>query len=250
MRVLLSLLLLALLPACSHTIDLRTSPFMSPLTENEPLKGRFSVTIHNPARITLIESTSATPPTEGNIKIDEDVAVEDVFFGNVANSVGLDGALGIWQGLSAYKSGINWGLKYQFINHGSQTDVWVAAAQVSLYGGQDKEETTELNSDTIKTKSEVTNQQYGLSIGYKFPVWTPYFSAVVDEFKSKVSITNNQTAYSPYEDTGRHTNYSLGIASTQQGIDYGLEYTYSDIKWDRGGNGFHKTLAGRLGFSW
>ncbi len=248
MRLFLFLLSSLTLAACSHTVSIRTSPFMTPTTEEATWRGQISGALSQPVRVTLINDTSSTPPTLGNIKIDEETNSLEDSLG--INLFGIDGSLGLWQGLSAYKSGMNWGLKYQLFNNGPQTNVWVAAIQASLFANQSKEDSQTYNGTTVLTTSEISNQQFGLSVGSKFPSVTAYTSVVSDELKSKVNITNGTMGYGPYEDKGKHMNYSVGVAFPENNLALGFEYTYTDISWDRGGAGYHTSTAGKLGLTW
>lgn len=230
-----------LFSACSHTIDLRSAHFLTPMTSNEQWGGSLAVSASQPTKVTLVDNITANPPTRTGVKINEDVDPGDVL---LFNYIGLDLRLAVLPGVEAVLDNHTFGLKWQFLNH--QKDDAVLASVLAAYGTRDDETT----SGSAESKTRLATYRGGLSVGYGFKGWAPYVSYVYDEYKARTEVQNSSGSFGPYEDTGKHHNYSVGLSTRGPGLNAALEYNYLVMRWNDGGEAYQDSVGVLLGVEW
>lgn len=246
MRILLILLVL-ILSSCTHTLKIRSSPFLSPIVDEKSLGGHFGVVASSPTTVTVVNDITSNPPIRSEVKINEDYDVGDIL---LLTHVGFDLSLSLIGSVEVYASNSISGLKWQFLNPGGKSEVFVGALRVGL-GSNSTSTSSSSGGVESNAKSNISAQEKGLSVGYIVrPTFIPYLSYVENTFEAKTSVTNSSGSFPGYEDFGKHTILSLGLANSTPGFDYGIEYNMINIKWDRSLASYQNTLGLKAGVRW
>ncbi len=247
MRIsLLCLLLSVFLISCNHTIAIRRAHFLTPTVADEQWGGKLMFVVHNPARIELIEDYTTNPPVRNEIQINESSAEVADLLG--INNMSFDLNLNIYKSLEIITEGSNTGVKWQFLNHASKADAWVAS--ILLARGSFNETSAKGEEANIESAdSNIESKLLGLSIGFVSKHATPYISVVYQDIEASTSIINDHGNFGPYKDKGIHTSYALGIDFQKSFFSAGIEYNFTHIKWANQTDN-QEDLALRMGFNW
>lgn len=246
MRALLIILGVTLI-SCTHTLKFRSSPFLSPIVDEKSLSGHFGVVASTPTTVTIINDIAANPPTRSEVKINEDYDLGDIL---LLSHIGFDLSLSLLGSVEVYASNSSSGLKWQFLNPGGKSEVFVAALRAGV-GSNSTTTSTSSGGVESSAKSNIANQEKGISVGYIVrPTFIPYVSYVEDSYKAETSVNNSSGGFSGYEDAGKHSTLSVGIANGAPGFDFGIEYNMINIKWDRSANSYQNTLGLKAGVRW
>ena len=152
--------------------------------------------------------------------------------------------------LEAYYSVGTWGLRWQFLNHGSTPDQWVAAVQAG-HGRRDESNAVSSNGATDSATSDIVTKEAALSVGYRLEKSVPYVSYVYNVHDVTTNVKDTGGAkFGPYDDHGVHQSLSLGITTYQKGADFGLEASITQIEWDRSNVMGQFSVGGKIGLSW
>lgn len=224
---------------CTHTIRFRSVHFATPVTGENTWDGQVNFVAGLPTDITLFGDIRTNPPTRGNVLIDQGLdSVASVLF-----PYGFDFSLSTVKGLDIFFEDELPNLKYQFLNHGAKSG-WVGAIQLG-YGGR-----KEITTDTAaEARSIIKTTAGSLSIGYVYESGIPYLSYTNQNHNVTTDVTNSTGDFGPYTDVGTHETFAFGVASSGKGLSWGVEYAYTNIKWDRG-RGKHEGAGFRLGYAW
>lgn len=246
MRLLSFLIVAIFFSSCSHTLDFRASHFAVPITADKQWDGHIALVGSSVTKITVVNDMSANPPVRRDVKINEDVEIGDFLY---FNNLGLDFSLSVLNGLDFYTDNALLGLRYQFLNHNSAPQNWVAAVQIA--GGSKSDTTTdEASGSRSSATSDIKTLQGGVSFGYKLEKFVPYFSYLREAHKVSTKVSNNHGSFGDYQDKGKHQYYSIGLASHGKGFVWALEYSYINIKWDRSDRESQSAYAAKLGYAW
>lgn len=234
-----------LMTACSsHSIKLKGTHFASPVTSDKLWSGKATLSASSNTEVTLVRNITTTPPTLGTITFNDDVNEL-----GLSNPLSLEASLGLLAGTEIFLDGTLLGLRWQFLNHGEQTDVWVASLQGAT-GSSEHSKSEDNGTTNPKATTKLNTKQVGGSIGYKFPEVVLYASYISENHSAKTSVTNNGTTYGDYEDKGNHHYYSVGVSSFKRGFTFGLEYSHILLGWGRSDKGSQDAVGGRIGFVW
>lgn len=238
------------LSACSHTIKFRASHFVIPITSEKQWGGQVAVSGSSVTKVTLVNDYTTNPPTRTNVGInrDDDLDVDDTFFGGAFSAVGLDANLSVLNSLDVYLESSLVGLRWQFLNHGSSSETVVAAIQAGMANREESESITS-GGNTATAKSKIRTNQLGISVGYQYPAVVPYISYIEEKHEVTTDITNTGGNFS-YKDNGTHKYIALGLTKRLKDLTYAIEYTKVLIDWDRSQNEDQGALAARIGFAW
>ncbi len=154
------------------------------------------------------------------------ISTFQIFFG--LSAVGFDASLSILKSLDLYLDNSLWGLRWQFLNHDSGPENWVASLQAA-YGAKDYDSSSGAGS----AKSKIKTTQFGGSVGYKLQHLVPYVSYIRESHDTTTDVTNSFGNFDGYDDKGVHNYYGIGVGAYGKGLSYGIEYNRIDIKWDR-----------------
>jgi hypothetical protein len=239
---------LMMLSACSHTINFRANHFAAPIVGDDQWSGHAAVAGTSTTNVTVVNNYTSNPPIRTSVEINKDIGAADVL---MINNVGFDASLSIVKSLELYVDSSFLGARLQFLNHGSQSESWVATIQ-GAYGTKDKTSSeSDANSTvTASAKSEVKSTQAGLSIGYKTSGVVPYISYLHEVHDVKTTITNNATAFGPYSDHGVHDYFSVGLTTSGKGFKAAIEYSMININWDRADKAYQNAFGGKIGVAW
>lgn len=248
MKALFALSLL-FLTACSHSISLRATHFAAPVVAESQWGGHAAVVAASQTRVTVIDDIATNPPTRTKVRINDDADVGDMFG---ANNIGFDASLSVYKGIEIYMDNFLWGARYQFLNHGSQTGVWVGAIQGAFGTKSESTDEFSINHSTSQAdaKSSITTSQAGISLGYKLQHVVPYFSYIYEAHKIETDVKNTHGTFGPYTNEGVHGYYSLGLSTYQRGFRIAAEYSYIDIKWKDSEQTGQGAFGIKAGFAW
>lgn len=235
------LALTLLLWGCSHTIDLRSAHFLTPMTSAEQWGGSFAVSASKPTKVTLIDDIGTNPPARTGVKINQDVNAGDIL---LFNHIGLDLKLAVLPSLEVALDNHTAGLKWQFLNHRKENTL--LASLLAAYGT--RTDTTNSNGNESKTKLATTRA--GISVGYGYTNWVPYLSYIYDEYKARTDVQNSSGNFGTYEDSGRHHNYALGISTRGAGFSFAVEYNHLVMKWDTADHAYQNSVGVLIGAEW
>lgn len=249
MKYLGLIFLLGTLSACTHTIKFRASHFAVPITGERQWNGKAAIVGSSVTKVTLVNDITTNPPVRNTIRINDNLDVEDVAFAGIFDAVGFDASLSIINSVDAYLDNTLLGLRWQFLNHGNNSDAWVASIQGAM-GNRDSTDSYSSSGNEASAKSKIKTTQAGLSLGHKFGTVAPYISYIHENHSVSTSVDNNSGSYN-YDDSGVHTYYSLGVTSTAPtGFTFAVEYSHILIDWDRADLAKQDALAARVGFAW
>jgi hypothetical protein len=93
------LVLFFFLSSCTHTIDLRTSHFLTPSVSETQWGGSVGFSGAQPSKITLVDDITTNPPLRTGVKINEDTTMSDVF---MFSGFGFDFNLSPYTSLEAF----------------------------------------------------------------------------------------------------------------------------------------------------
>lgn len=242
---LVTLALLSL--GCAQSVDLRASHFAVPITSDENWNGKLYLSSTSNTKVTVLSDYTSNPPVEGDIRINEDFDVGDLFF--PIETLGLDASLHSMHGLEILVQGSKAGLRWQFLGHGAQDQAWVAALH-GLAGGFTQIKSRDPETPTFaEARSEVATTQAGISLGYRTGSFVPYVSFIKENHNIKTSVTNSGGAFGPYKDSGEHLYYSVGLTTPREGLSYTVEASGIAIAWE-GKKAWQNSLGLRLGYAW
>lgn len=234
--------------ACTHTIKFRTSHFALPITAEHQWGGQVAASSSSVTAVTLVNDFTSNPPTRTKVRVNEDADAEDVFFLGIFSSVGLHGNLAVLNSLDVFIENSILGLRWQFLNHGSTSETWVAALQGGV-GNRSESESIEGGGNISSVSSKIRTTQAGISIGYQYAQVVPYISYIQEKHEVTTDIDNQGGTFN-YEDNGTHQHISLGITKKPKDLTYAFELTHTLINWDRGTPTTQNGLAAKLGFAW
>lgn len=246
MKIVLFIFFGFLFSACTHTIEFRTSHFASPVTGENQWNGQIAGVASATTKVTVINDITANPPTRNSVEVNKSVDVGDVF---LVNNIGFDASLSILRSLDIYVDSSLYGLRWQFLNHGSDVDVWVGAIQ-GAYGERSDSTSNSDSGVTSKADSKIKTTQAGISLGYKLASIVPYVSYIQENNEISTSVTNGGGNFGPYVDKGSHRNFSVGLSSHGRGILYAIEYNMINITWERAEDAYQNAAGLKLGFAW
>lgn len=237
------------LSACSHSISLRASHFAVPVVGENQWSGHAAIVAASETRVTVIDDITSNPPVRNKVRINEDFDAGDMF---AANNIGFDASLSVYKGIEIYMDNFLWGARYQFLNNGPQTGVWVGSLQGAFGTKSESTDDFSVNQSTPQSeaKSSITTSQAGISLGYKFQHVVPYFSYIYEAHKIETDVKNNHGSFGPYTDEGIHSYYSLGLSTHRRGLRIAAEYSYIDIKWKDSNQTGQGAYGMKVGFAW
>lgn len=237
-----------MLSACSHTINLRSNHFASPVVADNQWSGHMAGAATGVTTITVVNNYTTNPPDRTSVEVNKDLDAASLL---LLTNIGFDASISLVKSLELYLDSSLYGLRWQFLNHGATTDSVVASIQ-GAYGTKSKtsSESDANNVVTAEAKSDVTTTQYGGSIGYRFAKIAPYVSYIHETHSVKTTVTNNGTTFGPYDDKGVHDYYSIGMTTVGPGLSLALEYSMININWDRASKAYQNAVGAKLGFAW
>lgn len=230
--------------SCSHTIEFPTSRFAVPFVSPDSLKGNVNANISDPASITVATNLDGNPPTHGPVSVNTD-NVDDLSDLISADTFSVGIELTILGPVEIFYDSKMAGLRWQVLGHGGGPGTWVASIQG---GATSFEETT--NQSDYSASSKVKSTQKGLSIGRQGEKVLGYVSYLEEDHSVETSISNSNGAFGPYDDSGKHKIYSIGMSTYSSHFLIGLEYSYANIEWETDVSDVHESLGLRLGFAW
>jgi hypothetical protein len=239
---------LMMLSACSHTINFRANHFAAPIVGDDQWSGHAAAAGTSTTNVTVINNYTSNPPVRTSVEVNKDIDAGDVL---MVNNIGFDASLSIVKSLELYMDSSLLGVRWQFLNHASQGDAWVAAIQ-GAYGTKDKTSSeSDANSTvTASAKSEVKSTQVGASVGYKTSGVVPYVSYIHETHDVKTTVTNSGITFGPYDDHGVHDYFSLGLTTSGKGFKAAIEYSMININWDRADKAYQNAVGGKIGIAW
>lgn len=237
-----------MLSACSHTINLRANHFASPVVADNQWGGHMAGAVTGNTTIALVNNFTSNPPIRTTVEVNKNIDATDLL---MLNNIGFDASISFLPSLELYVDSSLYGLRWQFLNHGPTTDNIVASIQ-GAYGTKSKtsSESDSNGAVTAEAKSDVTTTQYGGSIGYRFAKVAPYLSYIRENHKVKTTVTNSGTTFGPYDDSGAHDYFSVGMTTVGQGFELALEYSMININWDRASKAYQNSFGAKIGFAW
>lgn len=227
--------------SCTHTIDIRSSHFLTPKTGDEQWSGSVSFSGSQPTKITLVDDISANPPVQDPININKNLSVSDIF---IFTSMDLNFNISVYPSLELLINTSTYGLKWQFLNHGSSSDAWVA----SIMGAMGSS-TSSQTSNADRSESTLNTSRYGVSVGHTFNYVLPYVSYINEQHKTTTQVNNSHGRFGDYKNTGRHEYLTVGLSTAKTGFKAALEYNMINILWDDV-KGYQNTVGLLLGFEW
>lgn len=238
--------MLLFLSSCSHTIRLRANHFASPVVGDNQWSGHFALVGTSITKVTLVNDYTSNPPLRTNTEINKDLNTADVLF---ISNLGLDASLSLLKSLEIFAEGAFYGLRWQFLNHGSTTDAWVAAVQGG-YGVISQSVSETSGGVTADANSKVQTTHAGASVGYKIRAMVPYLSYIRENHEVTTEVTHNAIKFGPFKDSGVHDYYSVGLKAQNQGFMVALEFSKVSIQWDRSDRVYQNAFGGKAGFAW
>lgn len=242
-------ILLLFLSSCAHTIDLRTSHFLTPTVSEGQWGGSVSLSGAQPSKITLVNDITTNPPTRTGVKINDDITVSDLF---MLSGFGFDLNLSPYPSLEIFIDNYTLGLKWQFLNYGFVDD-GVVGSFIGAYGG--KSTTIDVSSSGqpgSHSTSNVSTLRLGASVGYQFVhafKWSPYLSIIHEQHNAKTEVDNSYGHFGAYENSGRHEVLSVGASTVGKGLKMALEYNFIQLNWDDV-NANQNTVGFLIGGEW
>ncbi|MEC9282348.1 MAG: hypothetical protein VX642_06525 [Bdellovibrionota bacterium] len=233
-----------ILISCSHTIEFPTSRFAVPYVATDSLKGNVNVHISDPASITVATNLDGNPPTHGPVSINTD-GVDDITDLISADGIGIGVELAIAGPLEIFYDTKMAGLRWQVLGHGGGAGTWVASIQGGLTGF---EETT--SQSDYSASSKVKSTQKGISVGRQGERVLGYVSYLEETHSVETNISNSNGSFGPYDDSGKHKIYSVGMSTYSSHFLIGIEYSYANIEWDTNISDVHEAVGLRVGFAW
>lgn len=242
MKLFKSALILLALSSCTHTIEFRSSHFLTPTVSDQQWGGSINFSGATPSKVTIIDNMSSNPPTN-NVRVNEDVTASDVL---LFNKLGFDLNLSVAKSLEVFTTGPVYGLKWQFLNHAHYEESLVASV-LAGFGGRKVE--TEDGND--KASSKVTTARYGASLGYAVSKkFVPYVSYVHEDHKTKTEVENSFGNFGDYENKGKHNYATVGISTDLGGLKLAAEYNFVMLDWQNAEYKKHNTLGVLAGVQW
>lgn len=251
-RILLAILALLTLNACSHSLSFRGNHFATPIVSDHRWGGLAAASFFGSHPVTLVSDIYATSPNGTPRPGQKDLEVEDMFG---LNSFGVNLELNPMKGLAIYSTFTTTGVKWQFLNN-SGTDGWVAAIQGGVTG-LSKSESMSYSSgggptNTASVESSARGTQFAGSFGYQVKGMVPYVSVLTEDLRSETNLTNSHGTWQ-FKSNGRHNFYSVGLTSTRhwklRGFHVGIEYSLVDMKWESRTHSGH-SFGFNIGGNW
>lgn len=229
-----------LLNGCTHSIEMNSAHFLTPMTNDNQWGGSIAISAGKPTKVTLVQSIGSNPPTRTGIKINDDVSGSDM---TVFEYIDADLKLSVFPSVEVTVDSEVVGVKWQFLNH-RQSDVVLASALVG-YGMR----SNETSSGTANAKTELRTTRAGFSVGYGFAEWAPYASYIYDQHKTKTEVNNNAGKWD-YDDKGTHQNFSVGVSTRGQKLVAALEFNHLLLDWDGATKTSQNGVGLQLGYQW
>lgn len=247
MRFIFLLALLILFTSCSHTLEFRASHFATPVASSHPWQGLVSLVSAGNTKVTVINDITTNPPGRSRLAINESVSPSELL---LVGHLGIDLSLGVLTGLDLFIENSLLGVRYQILNPGDQEDVWVGAIH-GAFGEKNQSTVKSQSNNESSAESKIITAQAGVSLGYRFSEWIPYFSYIHELNQVSTKVKNPNGTFGPYDDEGKHSYYSFGVTSPpQRGFSYAIEYNMIDISWDRADRAYQNAIGARLGYRW
>lgn len=235
-----------LLSSCTHTISFRTAHFATPITGEQQWNGHVAGVVSSVTKVTVVNDITTVPPARTSLDVNKDYDAGDLLF---LNDLGVDLSLTVLQSLDLFMESSVYGVRWQFLNHGSKSDVWVGSIQAA-YGERNYSSDKDNSGVASKADSKIKTTQGGISIGYKFNAVAPYVSYIHESHDVATEVVNGGGHFGPYSDKGTHQNFSVGLTSHRRGSVYAIEYNMINITWDRADTVYQKAIGLKLGFAW
>lgn len=238
----LALILLGL-SSCTHTINFRSSHFLTPTVSDHQLGGSISFSEAGLSKLTIIDDISTNPPLANRVRLNDDVTTSDfVLF----EKMGFDLNLSVIDSLEVFTTGPVFGLKWQFFNFADYNQIFVASVMAGLGGKK-----TESEKGSDKASSKVGTVRYGASFGYaESRSFIPYISYIHEDHKVKTEVDNSYGHFDGYSNQGKHDYFSVGISSFLGIFKLAAEYNYILLDWEASDYKKQNTVGILIGSTW
>ncbi len=234
------------LSACSHTVRLPINNFATPLAGNGGFEGHISAVYEESAKVSFIQNPYSNNP-KNQAEYGDDSMVDILEDSLTIPNLGYFLQISPISGVDIYRDSGVWGAKWQFKGH-NQTNTVVMSAQAGYGAFSDTTDQNLNNNDYANSEHEIKQTQFGLSAGYLWTTHVAYFSLIQNNYEVETKLQNRHGNWT-FDNKGKHTNASIGISSIQQGLEYGLEYTYQIADWNDS-YGTESAIGLKLGYRW
>ena len=247
MKKILSILAVGLLlSACSHTVRLPINNFATPIAGNGGFEGHISAVYEDSAKVSFVQNPYSANPTN-HAEYGDDSMVDILEDSLTIPNLGYFLQISPINSVDIYRDSGLWGAKWQFKGH-NQTNTFAMSLQAGYGAFSDTTEQNLSNTDYANSEHTIKQFQYGLSAGYVWQTNVAYISIIKNNYDVETELTNRHGNWT-FNSKGSHTNAAVGLSSVNQGLEYGVEYTYQLADW-KDSDGTDSAIGFKLGYRW
>jgi hypothetical protein len=239
--LILGMLSVILLGACSHSVYLHDQNFHAPVTQGEFGRGGFAGAIVSSTEVELLRNVTSTPP-------DSTTTIQECSLGApCVLPIGFYFDLGLLERIDFVLNPASLGLKYQW--WGSKGDGWKSSLYAGGGGTTVKDEKSSDSSSPVTAETKLSSTDLGLSFGYQKGSAVYYLSYNVQNFSADTKVTQTGGTFQ-YESTGQHQKLGLGMMTVGPGWFSGIELTGTKTTWSRAEDYTDGSFGLLAGYRW